>query len=458
MVGSGSATTLITCSTTWGITYIPTSDAAFEISGFGFTFTPRIVTRAFLYFQGNAAYSLTGIKVHDNTFTNGYYAIYFYGLEAGVVYSNQFTDNYIAVYSGGVEKAGWDWAIGQGNAANGGNFPFIEGNTFTDTGTVATDGFIAEAGHGGRFVFRYNTITNRQDGTGSGGEVFDTHGVNGTYNVNTNRGTVASEIYNNTINFADHGHRLINHRGGKMIAFNNTVTGSYGATFNISEYQGWSYCTADAYPKPDQINSSYYYSNTTLGSALVPTLLCASGVCSSCAPSQYDGDYLTENTDYTLSAKGGYTPYECPHPLVDPTNAKTCDGTAGLAGYNLDAADVTAPVVTAFVIPATADSLTVAVTTFTATDAIGVTGYCLTETNDSATCSWTGTAPATFPFGTAGAKTLYAFARDAAGNISTNTTTDEVDTDGVTITIASGAAVRSSGSNAVYGAGNNAVR
>ena len=104
-------------------------------------------------------------------------------------------------------------------------------------------------------------------------------------------------------------------------------------------------------------------------------------------------------------------------------------------------------------------SLTVVVTTFTATDAVGVTGYCIQPTNSSTGCTWYGTAPATYPFGTQGAKTLYAFAKDAAGNISTNTATDEVDTDGVTITLVSGATVTyAAGSNAVRGAGSNAVR
>ena len=43
-------------------------------------------------------------------------------------------------------------------------------------------------------------------------------------------------------------------------------------------------------------------------------------------------------------------------------------------------ADTTPPTVTAFAIPATATSLTVLITTFTATDLVGVTGYLLTET------------------------------------------------------------------------------
>jgi hypothetical protein len=84
-------------------------------------------------------------------------------------------------------------------------------------------------------------------------------------------------------------------------------------------------------------------------------------------------------------------------------------------------ADTTAPSVTVFAIPSTATSLTVTITSFTATDTVGVTGYMLTETGTkpSATASgWVSAKPASYTFATAGAKTLYAWAKDAAGNVS----------------------------------------
>jgi len=91
--------------------------------------------------------------------------------------------------------------------------------------------------------------------------------------------------------------------------------------------------------------------------------------------------------------------------------------------------DITPPVITAFIVPATSASLVIAVGSFTATDNIGVTGYCITEVNSSAACIWTNVAPASFSVATAGAKTLYAWAKDAAGNISSPMTA------GVTITL-----------------------
>ena len=105
------------------------------------------------------------------------------------------------------------------------------------------------------------------------------------------------------------------------------------------------------------------------------------------------------------------------------------------ASVTITLADTTAPTVTGFTIPATSSGLTVPITTFTATDLVGVTGYFVTEsaTAPSATASgWTATAPASYTFASAGAKTLYAWAKDAANNVSTSRSAS------VTITLSTG--------------------
>lgn len=86
-------------------------------------------------------------------------------------------------------------------------------------------------------------------------------------------------------------------------------------------------------------------------------------------------------------------------------------------------ADTTVPVVTAFTIPATSTSLTVSVSTFTATDNVSVTGYLLTESATApfpAEGLWSATAQTNYVFTTEGTKTLYAWAKDAAGNVSSS--------------------------------------
>ncbi len=83
--------------------------------------------------------------------------------------------------------------------------------------------------------------------------------------------------------------------------------------------------------------------------------------------------------------------------------------------------DTTRPTVTAFTVPATANALTVAITSFTASDNVAVTGYMVTQsaTAPSAGASgWTATAPSSYTFSAAGGQTLYAWAKDAAGNVS----------------------------------------
>jgi hypothetical protein len=79
------------------------------------------------------------------------------------------------------------------------------------------------------------------------------------------------------------------------------------------------------------------------------------------------------------------------------------------------------PVVTAFAIPATSSSLVVPITTLTATDNVGVKGYKVTASAIAPLASsagWTALKPARYTFLSDGLKTLYGWAKDAAGNVS----------------------------------------
>jgi hypothetical protein len=84
-------------------------------------------------------------------------------------------------------------------------------------------------------------------------------------------------------------------------------------------------------------------------------------------------------------------------------------------------ADTTAPVVGTFTLPATATSLTVSVTALSATDNIGVTGYLVTTSSTKPAASaagWSAAAPSSVTAPAAGSVTFYAWAKDAAGNVS----------------------------------------
>jgi parallel beta-helix repeat protein len=93
-----------------------------------------------------------------------------------------------------------------------------------------------------------------------------------------------------------------------------------------------------------------------------------------------------------------------------------------------DLPDITKPVVTAFTIPAASPSLLVEISSFTASDNRAVTGYKISETNITplaGDAGWSATAPVSYSFTSEGTKTLYAWTKDASGNIS-NTVSDEV--------------------------------
>jgi len=93
--------------------------------------------------------------------------------------------------------------------------------------------------------------------------------------------------------------------------------------------------------------------------------------------------------------------------------------------------DTTPPTVTAFTMPSTYTSLTVPITAYTIQDetALAAAPYCVTSTNSTTNCDWLASHNTSFTFAHAGAQTAYAWAKDAAGNISSSAS------DTVTITL-----------------------
>jgi len=126
------------------------------------------------------------------------------------------------------------------------------------------------------------------------------------------------------------------------------------------------------------------------------------------------------SSGYTFTTSGTKTLYAW---------AKDADGNVSASKSATVTIDITAPTVTAFVIPSISDSLSVPISTFTATDntgGTGVTGYIVTESAtapDASVSGWSATAPTSYTFPdttTNGLKTLYAWAKDAVGNVSTS--------------------------------------
>ena len=123
-------------------------------------------------------------------------------------------------------------------------------------------------------------------------------------------------------------------------------------------------------------------------------------------------------TGYTFASAGAKTLYAW---AKDAAGNVSASRSASVTITLPPTSDTTLPTVTAFSIPATASSLTVAISAISATDNVGVTGYTVNESSTRPAASaagWSASAPTGYTFASAGAKTLYAWARDAAGNVS----------------------------------------
>ncbi|OFZ05933.1 MAG: hypothetical protein A2X97_01175 [Bdellovibrionales bacterium GWA1_52_35] len=83
--------------------------------------------------------------------------------------------------------------------------------------------------------------------------------------------------------------------------------------------------------------------------------------------------------------------------------------------------DTTAPVISSFTVPSSSNSLSISGIALKATDDMGVTGYSLSLSPTAPAAGgagWAASAPTSYTFPAAGANRLYAFAKDAAGNVS----------------------------------------
>jgi len=123
----------------------------------------------------------------------------------------------------------------------------------------------------------------------------------------------------------------------------------------------------------------------------------------------------TAPTSYTAATEGTKTLYawvkDAAGNVSNVYTGQTC---------TITLPDTTKPTVTAFTVPATSSSLTISGITFTASDNVGVTGYLINEsaTPPAAASITSGTAPTSYTAATEGTKTLYAWVKDAAGNVS----------------------------------------
>ena len=111
-----------------------------------------------------------------------------------------------------------------------------------------------------------------------------------------------------------------------------------------------------------------------------------------------------------------------------PALSSTATITINISGVNqipdtTPTPDISKPSVTDFSIPATSSSLTISIENFSATDNTGISSYIVTENLSTPSVNdknWMSSAPEYYTFSEEGSKNLYAWVKDAAGNVSSS--------------------------------------
>jgi len=146
------------------------------------------------------------------------------------------------------------WAMPLDRSFGLNNRMYYEDNTFTSGHTYHS------AGHGGRYVTRYNNYT-YTDTTSGLFPIFDIHG-----NQSAGCATMVAEIYGNTINLGTKGGGLFDQRGGQAVIFNNTVNSTSSVSAKCrEEYPD----DLSGYDYLQHVTNSYYWANYKNGTTRI---------------------------------------------------------------------------------------------------------------------------------------------------------------------------------------------
>jgi len=157
----------------------------------------------------------------------------------------------------------------------------------------------------------------------------------------------------------------------------------------------------------NEIGSTTWTSIMEVNFNLSSTTTCSGSAIQTCAVTNGTGSQSRTCTNGTWSTYGACTATSC------NTGYQISGNSCALVGV----ADTTKPVVSSFTIPSTGTTLAVSIMAFTATDNGVIAGYALTETSTTPV-TWQTVKPTSYTFASAGTKTLYAWTKDTAGNVS----------------------------------------
>lgn len=229
----------------------------------------------------------------------------------------------------------------------------------------------------------------------------------------------------------------------KVLAFSNSSTAQ---TFTLTPTVAGSIIISatnnGSLANPASLNYTVHAAAPGVPTSVVATAGDANATISFVAPTYNGGSTITGYTVTSLPAGGtdmnaGST--SLTHTISGLTNGTAytftvkATNTAGTSYASAasnsvvpgQAKDMVSPVITAFTVPSYFGSLIVPIFAFTASDNIGVTGYLITESSSAPTpgdYGWSTWMPTVYKFSSPGSKTLNAWVKDAAGNVSASRT------------------------------------
>jgi hypothetical protein len=263
LIGAGSGSTIITSNVSqFLITYNPSDKSAnllFRISGFTFDLANSTSHSGIDLSSGKTTVYQTKVRIDHNRFINlettdtQMHYIFHAGVY-GVIDNNDFGQTFYSIRTPSAAQNDGGRAIW--NNWDGIIFGAADNNLYFEDNTFALKNYgqgfaLTDCQEGGRYAFRYNTITL----TGSG-QMFDMHGNNGQQ-----YSCMGGELYGNNI-VAGSGGQFLDHRGGRVFVFGNNF-GASGFSVQIREEQADSstpvnYVGPNPPQYPQHVNGSYY--------------------------------------------------------------------------------------------------------------------------------------------------------------------------------------------------------
>lgn len=262
--GSGTITTNV--ANDYAIKFVPTANEALEIKNF--TFTGRRMIKLH-----NPSFSvvINKIKIHNNSFTlverqrilqtSG-------GPIYGVFYNNNVqSDEYgefFDMIGDGDLGGSWNQLVSK----YGGNEDGSADNFYIEDNNFITKDLVTYGGQGGRYVFRYNTVTFNTGETQYGNEM---HGDGGNYGC----GTMVTEVYGNRF-IHNAGLVLFDQRGGWHLDYYNYTNVINSTVLRIrDDFYGQTPdpCVHPNNPQPNYPSNSYYWANIKGNASIVATYI-----------------------------------------------------------------------------------------------------------------------------------------------------------------------------------------